>query len=655
MDNKYLISAKAFCCLCLFIFPLLASAAVDQPVLQLTAKEKKWLATHKSIRVAYDGSFAPYSFIDESGNLEGIAVDFMALLSRRLGIDFVTYPKTNWDDIYKAVVDQQADVIATMVDRPDRYAWFNFTKPYLTKSLVIVTKKTNDSIKTRKDILAKSVALNENYEYTERIIKEFPKIKAHWVKSMKEGFDAVNSEQSDAVITFLATANYLQLNYPYPDLKVADFFERDSANESIAVRKDWPVLTDILQKALDSVTEEEKQLIFAKWMPQDKPKEVVAPVAKAPPVPQPVAVAPTPEKNNYLTGGNAYINLAVATVLLLWVWQSKRQNRKIRQLTQAAEDANLKVASLQSDLEHLALTRTMELNSTEYKFRNLLENLRNEYFFYQRDNQGEFTYVSPSVTYILGYSAEDFMEHYRDYLTENPINQKMAKYTDLCALGVPSPAYELEIVDSKRGIHWLEIIDAPIYDEYGNCTGIDGFVHDITSRKQRLIRLSYYDELTGFATQRLFDDRIQQISRLADRQNTVFALVYLQLGWMDSEEDDEDEDEITDGEIIKESADRLLLNLRQSDVVSRLNQDSFALILTETDVDSAVLVAKKILVTLVQPYILNSKKFVLSPHIGIAIYPKNSKDGEELVRQAENAMILAKQKKTGIVVYSDGM
>ncbi|MFZ2405286.1 MAG: transporter substrate-binding domain-containing protein, partial [Methylobacter sp.] len=97
----------------LFIFIFLSNvAAADNfgdrastgnkpdPVVQLTVKEREWLANHKQIRIAFDGSLPPYSFINDSGQLEGIAIEVMNTLSKRLGIQFETYPTTSWNKVY---------------------------------------------------------------------------------------------------------------------------------------------------------------------------------------------------------------------------------------------------------------------------------------------------------------------------------------------------------------------------------------------------------------------------------------------------------------------------------------------------------------------------------------------------------------------------
>ncbi len=603
------------------------------PVVQLTAKERVWLANHKRIRIAYDGSLPPYSFVNDSGQLEGIAVDVMTTLSRRLGIKFETYPNTTWNKLYEAAAEHKVDVVATMVNRPDRTRWFNFTKPYLIKSLVIIAKRDNDTIKNRTDLVGKTVTMVKGYQYVDRVIEEFPSVIPYFVDSVLDGLYAVSTEKADAAITFMATASYLQTKYLLTDLKVAAFYDRNSANESIAVRKDWPILAAILQKSLDTLSKEEMQAIYAKWVPGIKSSTDYVLIWKI--------IA-------------AFIIVLVS--LLLWIALVRRQNRKIKQSETEVQATNKILQALQSDLEHLVLKRTAELNSTEHKFRSLVENLGNEYFFYQRDYDGIFTYISPSINNILGYTPDKFMTHYREYLTENPLNLKIDEYTKECTQGTLHPPYQLEIYDAQKKIHWLEVKDTPVYDEYGNCIGVDGFVHDITVRKEaddRLIRLSYYDELTGLANRRLFSDRLQHAINMAHRTKLSLSLFYLDLDRFKSVNDNMGH--AVGDEVLQEAARRLVSTLRDSDIAARLGGDEFILLLPETEAEGAAPVAEKILKKLREPYIIREIEFSLGASIGIAVYPQYADNGEKLIHLADLAMYHAKQEQLGFAFYSDSM
>jgi diguanylate cyclase (GGDEF)-like protein/PAS domain S-box-containing protein len=615
-------------------FDIVSSKNTPDPVVQLTVKEREWLENHKTIRIAFDGSLPPYSFLNDSGQPEGIAVEVMNILSKRLGIKFETYPQTTWNKLYEAAAARKVDVVATMVNRADRKQWFIFTQPYLLKSLVIMTKRDNTLIKNRSDLAGKKVALVKGYQFVDRIIKEFPSLTPYFVSSMLDELKAVSAEKADAAVTFMATANYLQTKHLLTDLKIAAFYDSDNINEnineSIAVRNDWPILADILQKGLSSISEEEMQNIHAKWVPGNKPSV-----------------------DYTLIWGIVAGFVVIFIVLLLWIARVRRQNKKIKLSRAEVQTTNKILLELKEDLEHLVVKRTAELNSSEQKFRSLVENLQNEYFFYQRDYEGAFTYISPSITHILGYSPDEFKAHYHEYLTDNPINLKIAEHAKPCAQGLDNSPYQLEIYSAYKDIHWLEVTDTPVYDEANNFIGVDGIVHDITLRKQaddRLLWLSHYDELTGLANRRLFADQLHNAINMAHRTNQSVTLFYLDLDRFKYVNDTMGH--AMGDEVLKETANRIAITLRDSDMPARLGGDEFALVLPETDADGAAPVAAKILKKLQEPYVFNEQTFTLGGSIGIAVYPQDASSAEALVHLADTAMYQAKQGKLGISFYS---
>ena len=626
----------------ILLFSIQAASAADTdrkkqdqpaPVIQLSADEQAWVNAHKKIKIAFDGAFPPYSFIDENGEIQGVAVEIVKLISQRLGLEFETHPYADWNKLYEAAAAKKVDVVATMVNRPERLQWFNFTQPYLAKSLVIITRTDNPTINNRNDIAGKTIALAKNYKYVDRVLEEFPTIKPYPVESFLEGLKAVMTGEADAAITFTGSGHYLIKKHALNNLKIAAFYDHNSSNESIAIRKDWPQLAAILQKGLDSISQKEKQKIYAKWVPKtESPVDYV------------------------LIGKIVAAFLVILLLLLFWIFQIRRQNRKIRRSRNEAQQAIKNLKDLQSELENLVSQRTAELKASEHKFRSLVENLRDEYFFYRHDCYGRLTYVSPSVSNILGYSVEEFLIYHRDFLTDNPVNEEIDKYTALCIQGAQQIPYELEIYDKNGRIHWLEALETPVCDEKGQCIGIDGIAHDITDRKEThelLTSLSYYDELTGLANRRLLIDRLQQTLSLANRNKWSVSVFYLDLDRFKSVNDNMGH--TAGDEILKETARRMLALLRDSDIAARMGGDEFVLLLPETDADAAALVAQKLLKALKLPFHLGENMLTLGTSIGISVYPQNGTDGETLINHADTAMYNAKKDKQGFAFYQEEM
>lgn len=649
----------------------------DQVVLQLTQDEQAWLVKHKTIRIAYDGSLPPYSFINEQGKIDGIAVEIMSVISQRLGINFVIYPDSNWSSLYKAAAKRKLDIVATMVKRPERTEWFSFTKPYLTKSLVIVTKENNTSINNRNDIADKKVAVVSGYQYGEQLSKEFPNVARLKVDTMLDSLKQVDSGQVDAAVLFLGTANYLQAKYQLSQLKIAAFFDRNNANESIAVRKDWPILVDILQKGLDSLTEQEVQQIFAKWVVQGgvgvaneedttttqplalpDAKDVVEIEQQLPEFGgQKSTFEPTPEIIEIAKMVSVF--LVVLALFGLWVSLIRKQKQvkikaknemmnSVRNLQSAHNDAmHLTIeppiekgdnTSVEEDIqaELTAIEIDLERPTVSQEYRAQLDNAFLEGMEFKRDETGVFTYVSPAITSLLGYSETEFRENYRHYLSDNPVNFQLDNHIDACIQGKPSEPYELEILDAAQEPHWLEVKDTPIYDGLGHCIGIHGHMRDITAQKlyQKVSSKASEDTIATDNQQPLtLAEQLDVAISKAEKNGGLFVLIYLALERFRF---------LDDGvvvaanvEVIKEASKRLHSTLRDTDLVFDEDVDKFFIVLPSTDLSAANLIVEKIRKILQVPYLVGVRSIVLDAIMGTAAYPDDGDDAESLVNGAQ--------------------
>ena len=517
-----------------------------------------------------------------------------------------------------------------MVKRPEREFQFLFTRPYVFKSLVIVTHDSNKQLKQRSQLSGKTVALIKGYQYSENILKEFPSITPFYVDTMHDALEAVETQQVDAAISYFAATYYIQNKYLLSHIKVVAFYDRNSANESIAIRKDKPVLAGIFQKALESISESEVQVINSKWYP---------------PIRKPI---------DYETIRDIVsVFVVILIILVIWIGQIKYQSRKLKITKNELLLSNQELNTLKDNLEVKVDQRTEQLKQSEQKYRSLVENLRDEYFFYKHDLEGVFTYLSPSFSSVFGYDVEYGMKNFSSFLSDHKDNKRVSEYTNLAKKGETPPAYEIEVIDQNGERHRLEIFETPLYDEQRNCIGVEGLAHDITELKKiqdRLNWLSYYDDLTGLANRRLFKERLEQLITLSHRNKQSMALLFLDLDRFKMINDNLGH--AVGDDALKETANRLRGQLRDSDVSARMGGDEFTLILPDTDAKAAENVVHKVIDSLSAPYALGGGELILGASVGIAIYPQNSTNADELLQLADIAMYHAKETKSGYAFYT---
>lgn len=131
------------------------------------------------------------------------------------------------------------------------------------------------------------------------------------------------------------------------------------------------------------------------------------------------------------------------------------------------------------------LRKTEEaLKISEKKYRCLVESLDREYIIYSHDREGDFTYLSPSIKNVLGYTQDEFMGHYTDYITDSPVNTGVEEYTIAGLRGEKQETYEAEYWHKNGSRVLMRVTEVPLFDDNGNVLGIEGIVQDITKLKQ---------------------------------------------------------------------------------------------------------------------------------------------------------------------------
>lgn len=595
--------------------------------LQLTLEETLWLESHQTIRIAFDGNFPPYSYIDETGQLAGIAFDTIQLISEKLDIQLQIDPRTNWQTIYQAALAGEIDIIASMVNNLDDIPQFAFTSPYIFKSLVIITHKTDNRIKERNDLPGLKIALVKNYQYSQSIFNSLQNITPVYVDRIEDALLAVETQQVDAAVCLFAASYFLQNKHHFNNIQFTAFYNINSINDSIAIRKDWPILTDILQKGLNVISLTEKQALNRLWHPPIK--------------------LPT---DYTLVNQIGISSLLVLSGLLIWLSLTKWHSKKAQlNLSNSNSELNKSI----EDLENLMVNRTEQLHNSEKKYHTLIDKLDSEFFFYKLDLKGNFTYISPSIINVLGYSANQFLQNHDTYLSDRPDNAKVSEYIKLCLNGEKTPAYQMEAIDNNGNKHFLKIIESPLLDVNNRCIGLEGIAQDITLLQQteeQLNKLTYYNHLTGMANKHLFIEHVEQRIGSSNRQDEVFTLLSLDLDGLKLV--NEHFGHKTGDKALQEVASRLQSQLNDREIAAHIGGDEFILMLLVTDTNAAISATKKIVHRLLKPYLINDHQFVLGSRIGISIYPQDGTDSEILLLKADSAMAIAKNNNIAYALYS---
>ncbi|MES2047472.1 MAG: EAL domain-containing protein [Pseudomonadota bacterium] len=255
-------------------------------------------------------------------------------------------------------------------------------------------------------------------------------------------------------------------------------------------------------------------------------------------------------------------------------------------------------------------------------------------------------------------------------ITTNPSFERLSSYTEKEMLGltpkdffseesngemVTSLLEELEIKGYWEGELWNRRKNGHAYlcmislvrvqDEFGHPVHYIGFFKDRTENhtaKQKIEELAFSDVLTGLPNRLLLAERIKQSITFSSRNNTTFALLFLDLDHFK---------QINDSlghpfgdRVLIEVTERLKRCVRQVDTASRLGGDEFVLLLHQADSSGAEICARRVLEELGAPFTLDGMNFTVTCSIGIALFPSDGSTMDDLIKNADSAMYHVKER-----------
>lgn len=219
--------------------------------------------------------------------------------------------------------------------------------------------------------------------------------------------------------------------------------------------------------------------------------------------------------------------------------------------------------------------------------------------------------------------------------------------------------------DGSGGVDYVELLATPMFDEQKRCYGIIESTRDISvhvetqerlrQQKEVLDYQAHHDPLTRLPNRTLFNDRLRQGIQKARRSGIGLALFFIDLDRF-KQINDSLGHEVGD-KVLQKVTERLQSKIREEDTLARLGGDEFTLIMEGLyDHRLATELAKKILKALKEPLKIDGRPLYISSSIGISLYPQDSDNGVDLLKNADTAMYKAKEEgRSNFQFYSTEM
>ncbi|WP_177229308.1 transporter substrate-binding domain-containing protein [Dyella sp. OK004] len=250
------------------LFCLAALARAEE--VSLTPAEESWLHAHPviTVGVSADG-FPPFEAVI-SGQAQGLAPDYLAEITRPLGlrVNYRVFP--SWNELLNAAHDGNVDLLMNVSATPERMAYLQFSHPYFEDLPALVTRIGNDRLRDSSDLRNATLVSLTGDAMGEAARKYISGVKLVQVASIREALQLVAAGRADAYIVDPYTGHAaIAAAGLQRQLHVGQRVALPISSLAFAAPRDRAVLVDLLDRELTKLTTEDHARLRASWLNSD--------------------------------------------------------------------------------------------------------------------------------------------------------------------------------------------------------------------------------------------------------------------------------------------------------------------------------------------------------------------------------------------------
>lgn len=281
-------------------------------------------------------------------------------------------------------------------------------------------------------------------------------------------------------------------------------------------------------------------------------------------------------------------------------------------------------------------------NAQQYAFQQMVENSLD--IIIKVSLSGHYTYVNPTFCHLYGMRAEDLLgRHYAEDVVEEDREMVNEFFNKLF-----TPPYTVRFVHRENtinGVRRLEWSGKGLMNAQGELAEFVGVARDVTDRLDLIDQLAeqaYHDDLTGLANRRFLIQHAHIELERIKRYHYPLSLLMVDIDHFKMVNDQHGHP--AGDAILKQLSSLMRGALREHDLVARIGGEEFAVLLHETSLETAIIIAEKLRVTVEKNEFSISKNLAipLTISIGIATAIEVGNDFEKLMQQADSRLYHAK-------------
>lgn len=299
-------------------------------------------------------------------------------------------------------------------------------------------------------------------------------------------------------------------------------------------------------------------------------------------------------------------------------------------------------------LSSAELSAEVHRRASEARFATLVQNSSD--LITVLDANNTVLYQSPSIERVLGYTVEEVTGRpFEQLLHPDEQARLLRRLTDGAGATGRAEVIDCLLAHKDGSLRHFEILHADLLSD----SAVGGIVlngRDVSERKafeEQLAHQAFHDPVTHLANRALFNERVRHAVARTLRDGVGMAVLFVDLD--DFKTVNDSLGHAVGDRVLLEVAQRISASVRAADTAARFGGDEFAILLEDVDdPQAAVETAERILDSLGRPLELDNNHLIIRASLGISVVePGNATDADELIRNADAAMYIAKAEGKG--------
>ena len=243
-------------------FILLSTVLYSKPV-NLTKKEQIWIKNN-IVKIGIE-QWKPIVYLDKNNKINGLSGDILNLVIKRLNLK-TEIINNKWDRLLNDFKEHKIDILPATYYTKQRDTYGTYSDEYVKIKEYIYVKNSNATIKNFENLKGKKVAIIKDYGTIPKIMKKYPSIKIIQTKDLEDSINKLLNNEVEALVDVqLSIENYIHDNMVVGIKGIAQNSFK-SAPLYLFSNTKIPILNNILNKGLKSITSKEKSEFIYKWL-----------------------------------------------------------------------------------------------------------------------------------------------------------------------------------------------------------------------------------------------------------------------------------------------------------------------------------------------------------------------------------------------------